>query len=153
MELAARLLTESDDLETVVANINSAQWNAENDIDHYEVESLRYYLQQAATLFAVCYVDQSAGPVLAGIASARVQYKPYGRMGWLYVDEVDSSANFRQRGVGTALMKLLLEYAEDNDLTEVWLATEIDNTSARKLYESLKPTCIDQVIGYTFELD
>jgi ribosomal protein S18 acetylase RimI-like enzyme len=74
-------------------------------------------------------------------------------MRWLYIDEVDTAANLRLCGVDTAVMKLLLEYADKNDLAEVWLSTEVNNTPARKLYESLESDFIDQVLGYTFELE
>lgn len=153
MNLIARFLAESDDLEAIVADINAAQWDDSNEMVDYEVESLSYYLNQVDTLFVVCYIDEGAGPVLAGIASARLQHKPYEKMRWLYIDEVDTAADLRKRGVGTAIMKLLLEYAENNDLDEVWLGTEVENTPARKLYESLNPTFIDDVIGFTFELE
>ncbi|MFT4862247.1 MAG: ribosomal protein S18 acetylase RimI-like enzyme [Pseudohongiellaceae bacterium] len=105
------------------------------------------------TLFLVCYFTQESTSVLGGIASGRVQHKPYDKMKWLYIDEADTAVNFRQRGVGTGLMKFLLEYADENDFEEVWLGTEVDNIPARKLYESLQPDFIDQVVGFTFELD
>jgi ribosomal protein S18 acetylase RimI-like enzyme len=153
MELSAKFLTASDDLENVVANINSAQWDAKNEMVDYEAESLRHYLQQVDTLFMVCYYTDSTGSFLAGIASGRVQHKPYEKVRWLYIDEVDTAANLRQRGVASAMMKLLLEYATRNNLAEVWLGTEADNAPARRLYASLKPDFIDQVVGYTFELE
>lgn len=153
MNLIARFLAESDNLEAIVSDINAAQWDDSNEMVDYEVESLSYFLNQVDTLFVVCYLDEGAGPVLAGIASARLQHKPYDKMRWLYIDEVDTAADLRKRGVGTAIMKLLLEYAENNDLDEVWLGTEVENTPARKLYESLNPTFIDDVIGFTFELE
>ncbi len=153
MALATKWVTESDDLDAIVADINNAQWDAANEMTTYQVESLRYYLQQVDTLFLVCYLTQESASVLGGIASARVQHKPYDKMKWLYIDEVDTAANFRQRGVGSSLMKCLLAYADENDLEEVWLGTESDNMPARKLYESLQPNFIDQVVGFTFELD
>lgn len=151
MNLETRLLNESDDLESIVADINNAKWDTANEMGAYDFESLRYYVRQADTLFVICYIEHAVGAELAGIASARIQHKPYDKMRWLYIDEVDAAANLRQRGVGTAIMKLLLEYAEANDLEEVWLGTEADNVPARKLYESLKPNYIDDVVGYTFE--
>ena len=153
MELTTKFVTQSDDLDAIVADINSAQWDAANDMTDYQVDSLRYYLGQVDTLFLVCYLTQASGSVLGGIASARIQHKPYDKMKWLYIDEVDTVANLRQRGIGTSMMKYLLEYADENDFEEVWLGTEVENIPARKLYESLGPDFIDQVVGFTFELD
>ena len=151
MRLTTRLLTESDDLEHIVNEINRAHWDEANEIEEYEVGALRSYLLQQDTLFAVCYLTETAGPALAGIASARVQHKPYRSIGWLYIDEVDTAASFRHRGVGTALMELLLEFADEQDLDEVWLGTEIDNRAANGLYQSLSPDSVEEMVGYTFE--
>jgi hypothetical protein len=45
MELIVKFLNESDDLESIVANTNSAQWDIANELVDYEIESLRYYLK------------------------------------------------------------------------------------------------------------
>ena len=153
MILETKFLSESDDLETVVDEINKSQWGEDNEIDDYDASALRSYLQKQDTLFAVCYLSEDVGPRLAGIASARILHKPYKNIPWLYIDEVDTTANFRQRGVGTALMRRLLKFAEEKELDEVWLGTESDNFSANKLYQSLDPDAVDQVVGYTFEMD
>lgn len=153
MELSVRFLSAEDELEAVVNQINSAEWDEDNDIGLYSAEALRYYLQRQDNLFAVCYLAQESSSVLAGIASARVQSRPYDRERWLYIDEVDAAANLRGRGVGTALMKLLLDFADENDLDEAWLGTETDNDAANALYRSLDPDQVERFVGYTFELD
>ena len=153
MNIETKFLTQSDDLKAFVADINCAQWDAANEMCHYDVAALRNYLEQADTLFVVSYLTNESGTALAGIASARIQHKPYETMRWLYIDEVDTAANLRQRGVATAIMQHLLDFADLQDFDEVWLGTEVENGPARKLYESLKPDHIDQVIGYTFDLE
>jgi hypothetical protein len=45
MELATRLITESDDLDSIVADINDAQWDVANEMAAYQVQSMCYYLQ------------------------------------------------------------------------------------------------------------
>lgn len=153
MELAVRFLNTEDDLERVVEQINAAEWDEDNDLDPYGVEALRYYLEQQDNLFVVCYLKKGSDSELAGIASARVQSKPYDKMRWLYVDEVDTAANLRGKGVGTAMMKLLLDFAEEQGLEEAWLGTELDNVAANGLYRSLDPDSIEKFVGFTFELD
>ncbi len=74
-------------------------------------------------------------------------------MRWLYIDEVDVVANLRKCGVGSTMMNLLLAFAAENNLEEVWLGTEAENMPARKLYESLRPDYIVSIVGFTFELD
>jgi len=153
MTLETKFLSKNDDLDSIVAQINDAQWGADNEIETYDASALRAYLQKEDTLFVVCFLIENSNTQLAGIASARVLHKPYKPLPWLYIDEVDTALNMRKRGVGTALMNTLLKLAYEQDLEEAWLGTEIDNVSANKLYESLDPDAVDQVVGYTFDLD
>ena len=97
-------------------------------------------------------MEKAGEQVLAGMSSGRIEQKPYNFEKWLYIDEVDTCSNHRQKGVGTAMMNALLKCAKDNDCEEVWLGTESDKDVARKFYESLDPDEIDEVVGYTFEL-
>lgn len=150
MNLEIRFITLEDDLQSLVKHINAATWDEGNDIDDYETDALRHYLKQQDTLFLACYLQQGKTSQLAGIASARLQHKPYDNEKWLYIDEVDTSVDFRQQGVGTALMRSLLAFATENDCEEVWLGTEIDNEAANALYRSLQPDDIAEVVGYTF---
>ena len=87
------------------------------------------------------------------MAYGRLEHKPYDFEKWLYIDEVDTCSDLRQRGVGTAMMKWLLQFADENDCDEVWLGTEVENDAANALYKSLRPSSIDAVVGYTFELE
>lgn len=150
MQFDVQFITVADDLQTLVAQINAATWDEGNDIDEYELDALHNYLNQQDTIFIACYRIHQSTSQLAGIASARVQHKPYDNGRWLYIDEVDTSVDFRQQGVATALMNCLLEFAENNDCQEVWLGTEVDNHAANALYRSLEPDDIAAVVGYTY---
>lgn len=153
MILELEILSPSDDLPSLVEQINIAQWDEENDIYEYTIDSLKSYLQRQDTIFIVCYRVDGSVSTLAGMASARIEPKPYGVYDWLYIDEVDTCSNHRQQGVGTALMRKFLEIARENNCEEVWLGAESINIVANKFYESLQPDAIDEVIGYTFETD
>lgn len=151
MEIQVRRISRSDDLDLLIQCINTAQWDAGNDIDSYSVGDLRTYLADAGNLFVAAYVGDD--PVeLGGIASARVALKPYGGFRWLYIDEVDTCVNFRRQGVGKALMTCLLEAAREYDCQEAWLGTEHANQAANALYRSQQPALVESVIGYTYEL-
>ncbi len=88
-----------------------------------------------------------------GIASARLEIKPYDKMRWLYVDEVDVCADQRKKGAGKAIMRKLIEIARDTGCEEVWLGTEVDNQAVNALYRSLDPDDVAQVIGYAYKMD
>ena len=139
----------ADDLELLAQAINASQWDALNDIDGYRAEALRTYLADPNNLFIGAFLGPQ-NTDLGGIASARLAIKPWGDFRWLYIDEVDTCVNFRRRGVGTALMRYLLDTARAAGCQEVWLGTEMNNVAARALYDSLQPNEVDAVIGYTF---
>lgn len=147
------VISPTDDLAALVADINSAQWDAANEMAVYDEASLRDYLEREDTLFVVCYRSTDSGRALLGFASSRFEHKPYGGELWLYVDELDVCADQRQQGAGKRIMQRLIEIATEADCEEVWLGTEADNLAANALYESLDPDDVGQVVGYTYEMD
>ena len=147
-----RILSD-DDLDSLVADINSAQWDAANEISLYDVDALHAYLNRQDTVFMACYDNAGGTSILMGIASSRIEIKPYDHELWLYVDEVDVCADHRQKGAGKLIMKTLIQFAEDNNCEELWLGTEVDNAPANALYRSLAPDDVADVVGYTYETD
>ncbi len=158
MSFEVKMVSSSDDLIRLVESINKGDWDEGNEIEEYAVDSLRAYLEQPDTFFLVCLhtsmaSSDIAGMEVAGMASGRFQHKPYAHCKWLYIDEIDTCVNFRRQGVATAMMQELLLLARQNDCEEVWLGAEKSNDSAKKFYQSLHPSAVDAVIGYTFEID
>lgn len=150
--ISVRVLTLVDNLQQIVDEINQASWDHANEMCAYDVVSLSAYLERQDTLFVSCHDVTADRRTLLGMASARVELKPYGSKRWLYVDEVDVCADQRRRGAGKAIMRKLIELADEAGCEEVWLATEVDNHAANALYLSLGPDDVTQVIGYTYEI-
>ncbi len=140
----------ADDLQQLVEEINRASWDDLNDIAEHDVAALSAYLERQDTLFVACHDVAGAGRTLLGVASARMQVKPYGHERWLYIDEVDVCADQRRRGAGKAIMHKLIELAQEAGCREVWLGTEADNDAANALYRSLDPDDVEEFIGYTY---
>lgn len=151
--MEVRDVTLDDDLDQLVADINRASWDEANEISGYDVGSLRAYLKRQDTLFTACYDLTNGKRKLLGIASSRIEIKPYGEERWLYVDEIDVCVDQRRKGVAKLIMQKLLQIANDSGCEELWLGTEIDNQAANALYKSLNPDDIANVIGYTYETD
>ena len=147
------LITRADDLSKIVDEINHASWDRANEMSVYDVESLFTYLERQDTLFVTCHDIASEPRTLLGIASARIEIKPYGRELWLYVDEVDVCSDQRRKGAGKAIMQKLIEIANEKRCEEVWLGAEVANMAANALYLSLKPDEVTQVVGYTFAIN
>jgi len=147
------IITPSDDLSKIVHEINHASWDRANEMSVYDVESLFTYLERQDTLFVTCHDISSDPPTLLGIASSRIEIKPYGKELWLYVDEVDVCSDQRRKGAGKAIMQKLIEIANEKGCEEVWLGAEVENIAANALYLSLDPDEVSQVVGYTFEIN
>ena len=96
-------------------------------------EAARAYLAQPGHRLVLAVID---GQVV-GQASAVVHARP-GKPNDLYIDEVGVSPNFQRRGLATRLVRHLLDWGRSRGCSEVWLATEPDNTAARGLYAALE---------------
>jgi len=140
----------NDDLQRLVAEINQAVWDDANDMSEFSLEALRTYLERPDTLFVACHDVVEGNRTLLGIASSRLEMKPYDEALWLYVDEVDVCADQRRRGAGKAIMQKLIACARNAGCEEVWLGTEPDNQAANALYQSLEPDEIESFVGYTY---
>ncbi|MBT8147877.1 MAG: GNAT family N-acetyltransferase [Gammaproteobacteria bacterium] len=152
MQIEVKRITRSDDLAALVDLINTADWDEDNDVDPYSAAALDAYLAKEDTVFVAAF-STIGKTQLVGMASGRIELKPYDHMKWLYIDEVDTCASHRRKGVGRALMKYLLEMAREAACEEVWLGTESTNVAANALYKSLSPNEVDEVVGYLFEFD
>lgn len=151
--MKAREITLDDDIHSLVAEINHASWDEANDMSEYDCESLRKYLERTDTVFIACHAEPEQGAALLGIASSRIEIKPYRSELWLYVDEVDVCADQREKGAGKLIMQTLIKIAEREGCEELWLGTEVGNAPANALYRSLDPDEVANVIGYTYETD
>jgi ribosomal protein S18 acetylase RimI-like enzyme len=147
-----KVIAKDDDLRKLVKEINCAVWDDANEMSEYDAEALAEYLDCQDTIFLACYEVVEGVETLVGIASSRLETKPYGRERWLYVDEVDVCADQRRKGAGKTMMKKFLAIAEAAECEEVWLGTEVDNRAANALYRSLNPDDVAQVVGYTYEM-
>lgn len=151
--LSVNVITADNDLVELAADINRGLWDEANAMAEYSAAALAAYLARQDTVFLACYEIDNPQRTLVGIASSRIEIKPYGEERWLYIDEIDVCADHRRKGAGKAIMQKLLDIARESDCEEVWLGTELDNHPANALYQSLEPDAAEQFVGYTYELD
>lgn len=145
-----KIINLNDDLHRLVGQINNASWDRLNEMSKYSVVGLKAFLQRQDTLFIACYEGSESSSVLYGIASSRVEIKPYAKALWLYVDELDVCSDQRRKGAASFIMKTLIEIAGERGCHEVWLGTEADNLPANALYRSLGPDEEAKVMAYTY---
>ena len=147
-DLRVDRISTGDDLQQLATLIKSALWDDANDMGDFSFDSLNAFTSDPNRVILVARYQQQ----LVGVASAVVMLKPYEQERWLYVDEVDTAVNFRQQGVGTAMMNALRKIAIESNCVEMWLGAEQDNQSALKLYRSLNPDEVLSFVGFTFKL-
>ncbi|WP_114286511.1 GNAT family N-acetyltransferase [Candidatus Halocynthiibacter alkanivorans] len=73
---------------------------------------------------------------IVGMASGSVLLHPDKPPAFL-ISEVGVSKDMRLRGIGTALLRRLLQLARARGCRGIWLATEANNAAARALYRKL----------------
>ena len=91
-----------------------------------------------------------ADGLVVGMASA-VHYVHPDKPPELWINEVGVAPPYRAQGVGRRLLELLFERGRSLGCKEAWVATEVDNGTARRLYLSAGGTEAGVVIA-TFEL-
>lgn len=150
-DLFVKRITLEANLEKLAGKINAALWDEGNQLDdaEYSAESLEWYLQQEGNFFFVCFI----GSELAGMVSAQFLPRAYGKLRTLYVDELDTAVNYRRLGVASALMTAIKQLADETDSYDLWLGTEKTNVGAQALYATLQPDEVEEVVGYTWNLD
>ncbi len=142
-------VTVEDNLLSVAESIVGSEWGKDNEMDDYDETALREYVANPDNILLIAYVDGR----VAGISLAMKLLKPYtGNQHWLYIDEVDVHPNYRKQGIGTMMMKKLLEIGKEWGLDEAWVGTEPDNKGGNSLYKSLNPDETEEFIGYTYKL-
>lgn len=92
------------------------------------------------------------GGRLAGTLHAIVYVHPAGQQ-YVYVDEVDTDAAFRRRGVATAMLRMARGIARGMGAHAMWLGADTANDAAHALYRSLGPQEIEPRVIYTYEIE
>jgi len=141
MDIVVRMLgpVEAD----VLANV------ADDVFDHpVRPDLAREYLADSRLHLAVAL----EGELVVGMASAISYIHPDKPLQW-FINEVGVAPSHQRGGIGRRLIEVLLDRSRELGCTEAWVATEIDNEPARRLYSSTggmeDPT---PAIVYTYRL-
>lgn len=137
----------SDDLAAICAQIQPELWGKDNEMTAYEPELLKEFLEKGNYLVLVYDGDK-----IAGAATAYPLPHPAADGSSLYVHEVDTHPDYRQRGVATMLMKEMLKIAKEQGLYEVWVGADEGNEAAHNLYKKLNPYEQDPCTIYAYHV-
>lgn len=75
--------------------------------------------------------------LVVGFISAVHYMHPDKRYPELWINEVQVAPTYRRRGLAKAMLDRILKKGRELGCTEAWVLTELNNTSAKRLYASL----------------
>ena len=73
--------------------------------------------------------------LLVGVVSALDYVRP-DKPPEMFINEVSVATDYRGRGIGRELMRLMLDHARSLGLREAWLLTDEGNAAARAMYKA-----------------
>jgi GNAT superfamily N-acetyltransferase len=147
MRVTISPVTLADDLAAICAQMQPANWAADNSMGSYQPETLKTFLEAAGVLLLA-----KVGVTIVGAALAYRLPHPEGG-GSLYVHELDTHPGYRRRGIARALMGALMDLARTNRWWEVWVAAETRSAAANALYMTLHPTETEAAMIYIYEIE
>jgi aminoglycoside 3-N-acetyltransferase I len=68
----------------------------------------------------------------------------------MFLYEIEVVEDFRQRGIGKALVEKLKEICAEKGIVEIFVGTEKDNFAARKLYSSTGGTADEDSVWFNY---
>lgn len=134
--MSIRQLTSQDNLSAICEQLAPELWGKDNDLPIYNAANLQKFIDNSDSLFVVAY----EGDKIVACALSHILRHPDPTRNSIYVDEIDTHPQHRRKGYATQILRWLQDYARNNGLTEVWLATEYDdNEATNAFYRSLSP--------------
>lgn len=70
----------------------------------------------------------------------------------LWINEISVAATHQRQGLGTRLMRAMLELGRELGCRQAWVLTERSNPQAMRLYASAGGVIADETVMYNFEL-
>lgn len=80
--------------------------------------------------------DGDAEGLIVGFISAVQMFHPDKAKPELFINEVGVAPTYHRRGVGKAMMRRILDKAQELDCSCAWVFTEDDNAAAKALYKA-----------------
>lgn len=136
----------ADDLSAICSQMQPEEWGADNEMDAYEPEKLRAFLEAGGILLLA-----KDGDNIAGVIVAHILPDPAGK-NMFFVFSLDTHPNYRRQGVATMLMNKCREMAKEKGLAEVWIIANSDNEPANKFYQSLNPDEAEPSVMYAYKV-
>jgi ribosomal protein S18 acetylase RimI-like enzyme len=146
VSIQIKLVRDTDDLLAICAQMQPANWAADNEMTSYQPQKLRAFLERGGLLLLAW-----KGERIAGAALGYELPHPDGEDA-LYVHELDTHPDFRRQGIATMLMQELFKIAKERGLSEVWLDADADNAAANGLYKKLGPSGADPGTTYYYSI-
>ena len=91
------------------------------------------------------------GKTVIGQCAACIHRHP-DRLTELYIDNLGVSDGFKRRGIGRELITRMFSEGKSRGCEEAWVATEVDNDPANRLYEQFRSEPAEKVNMHSYRL-
>lgn len=147
MSFTVQAVRAADDLSTICGQMQPNKWGADNQMDSYEPEKLKVFLEAGGILLLA-----KDGDNIAGVIVAHILPDPSGK-NMFFVFSLDTHPNCRRQGIATMLMNKCKDIAKEKGLAEVWVIADSDNRPANSFYCSLNPDEAEPSVMYAYTVN
>ncbi|MBD0333551.1 MAG: GNAT family N-acetyltransferase [Chitinophagaceae bacterium] len=125
-------------------------WQLEDGIINAVLPGQDYLLQLLSKDTFHLIVALSENTVIGGLTAFEIPtYFKEGTEMFLY--EIGVDKKYRQKGIATAMIEMLIEICKERAIQELYVGTEVENLAAQKLYSSTGGKKED-VVWFTYRI-
>lgn len=120
--------------ETLIYNLNQTfvKGSPDGKSGKWDLENTKKFVSNPDNIFLLAFQNES----IAGMISAYVLPRMDDKKAEMFFYEIGVQKNFRQQGIGKALISELKKITIEKGIHEMFVLTNRSNTAAMKLYES-----------------
>lgn len=102
---------------------------------------------------SIIFLAYMEGETAIGFTQIYPGYTSVGMSGIYTLNDLFVDPSYRNLGVGKALIKEVINHAEENNIPKIFLKTEVDNLIGQQLYESVGFVKEDRFLTYYFTMN
>ena len=111
---------------------------------------LRQALSNPAHYFIVCLIDSTPAGYLSAFRFPNIDQDNF----QVYLFEIEVGETYRRKGIASGMIEELKRLCQSDNVSHIWVGTELANTAAQRTYERAGAERIQETyIEYNIDLD